>query len=665
MKRHHFKWSIPLFVFLGTALLFLTLTRISLVIWQYDRVAEAQGLWFVIFQGIRFDLVLLAQLLAIPFIVMPFLALHEKTRSVMNIVLRVYLALLAGYLVFVEAVTPNFILQYDLRPNYLFVEYLIYPKEVFSMLIKTVPVQLGIAIGITVFLAWKMFILLKKQEQHSQNAVLWSAPLLSIAGIIVCLAFARSTLGHRPVNPSTVAFSSDPLINSLPLSSAYSVAYALYEKVTHEKDGIPTYGKMDDSQMLKEIYGAMELSSNQFGDSKIPTLHKQSIGKSTQAVPRKNLVIILQESLGADFVGSLGGMDVTPNIDKLSKEGMWFTNLYATGTRSVRGIEAVVTGFPPTPASSVVKLGGSQNNFFTIAELLSREGFDTSFIYGGEAHFDNMRRFFVNNGFKRIIEEKDYQNPAFKGSWGVSDEDLFNKAHETFSQLSEENTPFFSLVFTSSNHPPFEYPEDRITLAEYPPNTVSNAVKYADYALGNYIETAKRSSYWKDTVFLIIADHSDRVYGNELVPINKFRIPGLILGENIPAKEISRVSSQIDMLPTMLSMIGVESAHPAIGIDLTREDIDSIPGRAIMQFSNTQAYMEDDKVVIFQPDHSPEQFNYVNERLVKSESEPTLVKRALAHSLWPVKAYTSKSYHLPKTELRTLAEDNTFLQHQP
>jgi len=295
----------------------------------------------------------------------------------------------------------------------------------------------------------------------------------------------------------------------------------------------------------------------------------------------------------------------------------------------------------------VVKLGGSQNNFFTVAELLSRQGYDTSFIYGGEAHFDNMKRFFSSNGFGRIIEEKDYQEPVFKGSWGVSDEDLFTKAHETFSELSSQNKPFFSLVFTSSNHSPFEFPENRIKLADLPKNTVANAVKYADFALGEYIAKAKSSPYWKDTVFLVIADHSDRVYGSELVPINKFRIPGLILGKGIVPKTISRVTSQIDMLPTLLSFINVDASHPAIGIDLTREDINQIPGRAIMQFGNTQAYMEENRVIIFQRERDPLQFNYFGEKLTESEVDPILERRALAYSLWPLRTYKEKSYRLP------------------
>ena len=148
-----------------------------------------------------------------------------------------------------------------------------------------------------------------------------------------------------------------------------------------------------------------------------------------------NLVIVLEESLGAEFVGSLGGKDLTPNLDGLADKGIWFEQLYATGTRSVRGIEAIVSGFPPTSKRSTVKLTETQKNFFTIANVLQEQNYQTSFIYGGSAHFDNMRRFFLNNGFQTVIDQKDFEDPQFVATWGVSDEDLFLKAHEYLSNM--------------------------------------------------------------------------------------------------------------------------------------------------------------------------------------------------------------------------------------
>jgi phosphoglycerol transferase MdoB-like AlkP superfamily enzyme len=312
----------------------------------------------------------------------------------------------------------------------------------------------------------------------------------------------------------------------------------------------------------------------------------------------------------------------------------------------VRGLEAIVSGFTPTPARSVLKLPRSQRDFFTLAELLGKAGYQSSFIYGGESQFDNMRRFFMNNGFDKVVDEKDYEDPVFTGSWGVSDEDLFDKAHEEF--MAAGDRPFFSLVFTSSNHSPFEFPDDRIELYDDEKSTVNNAVKYADYALGRYIEKARQSDYWDNTVFLIVADHNSRVYGSEVVPIERFHIPGLILGGAVKPAVFDPVASQIDLAPTLLAIIGVTSEHPMIGHDLTQATARQTPGRAIMQFHATQAYMEGDRVAILQKDMPIRQYTLREGTLIRSQdSSSELSTRALAHASWSSMAYEHSLYRLP------------------
>lgn len=341
---------------------------------------------------------------------------------------------------------------------------------------------------------------------------------------------------------------------------------------------------------------------------------------------------------------------MTPRLEALKDQGWWFENLYATGTRSVRGIEAVVSGYLPSPARSVVKLSLSQSGFFTIAELLKRQGYNTGFIYGGEAHFDNMRSFFSGNGFDTIIDQHDYVDPVFTGSWGVSDEDLFNKAQADLEKLHATGEPFFRLVFSSSNHSPFEYPDNTIEQYDVEKRTVNNAVKYADHALGNFIETAQNSDYWKDTLFLIVADHDARVGGDELVPIKNFHIPGLILGADIEARRIKTISSQIDLGPTLLSLMGISSEHPMVGRDITR--FPDAAGRAIMQFNDYYAWLDSDlNVVILRPDQAPLAGIYSTEtgrtKYLAEKPDERAIKKALAHALLPLKLYRERAYGLP------------------
>lgn len=371
--------------------------------------------------------------------------------------------------------------------------------------------------------------------------------------------------------------------------------------------------------------------------------------------PRDSLLFatviwIVMGFFGAIPLITVTGLSLTDAVfvEKLAEEGIWFERLYATGTRSVRGIEAVVAGYLPTPARSVVKLSNSQGNFTNLASILKSAGYQTQFIYGGEAHFDNMRGFFTNNGFTDIVDKSRIQNPVFVSSWGVSDEDLFNTAHRELESLHEAGKPFFSLIFTSSNHAPFEFPDNRISLFETPKNTANNAVKYADWAMGRFVESAKKSQYWKDTVFLIVADHDNRIYGDNLIPVEKFHIPGLILGADIEAARLSTLSSQIDLAPTLLSLIGISICHPMVGRDLTKDS--SSPGRAFLQFRDYFALFEPDKLVILKPDQPSVIARY--DELTKTldimgsasliESERALAHVQLASYLYRERRYVSR-----------------------
>ncbi|OGT22266.1 MAG: hypothetical protein A2V90_07460 [Gammaproteobacteria bacterium RBG_16_57_12] len=626
-------------------LMILSLTRLGLVAWQLERVQEADGLGFIFLQGLRFDLVLLGMILLIPATLTPLMAINVRLLGLWKRLMCVYLTVWVIIIVFMEVSTPSFINQYDSRPNYIFVEYLQHYKEVASTLIAQYPLQLLLA-GIVVPLAAVSFYRYMKRTWLLEAPLHWPYALALMPVILItCAMMVRSSLGHRPVNPSTVAISPDGMVNDLALNSTYTVAYAIYLTKDDEHGGV-SYGEMDRNNMLQIIHEEMLLPDTAFISPEIPTLHRQQAGQVRERP--YNLVIILEESLGAEFVGALGGLPLTPNLDRLSREGIWFSNIYATGTRSVRGIEAVVTGFTPTSTHAVVKLNKSQRGFFTLAALLRERGFDTGFMYGGESHFDNMRGFFMGNGFNYVIDGKDYANPVFTGSWGVSDEDLFNRAHEKFSSYSPEQ-PFFALVFTSTNHSPFEFPDGRIELHDPEKNTVNNAVKYADHALGEFIDRARRSRYWDNTLFLIIADHNSRVYGNSLVPIEHFHIPSLILGGGIKPKTINILGSQIDMGPTLLPLMGISSEHPMIGRDLLRPELGDVPGRAIMQFNTIQAYMEGEQVVLLRPEMAPETFVYEHNTLTpqRSDASERLIDKALAHALFTKTAYDEQLYRIP------------------
>ena len=628
----------PIFIFVLINLLIFTLSRLGLSLWQADRISAVNGWTELFLQGLRFDIVALCYLFGVPAL---FSVLFHPSRLWTKI-LRVWLTAGSVFILFMEIATPAFIETYDFRPNRLFIEYLIYPKEVFNMLMEGHFNAVLFSLLSTVIAAliyWK----LSAWAVKNLRTMSWKVrPFIALLVIAVAFIGARSSFQHRGINPAMVAFSSDALVNSLVLNSGYSVLYAAQQFKDEEKSS-EMYGKMDHDEMLRILKESRGRPQSDYISDKFPTLTKN---RATYQGKPKNIVILLQESLGAQFIGTLGGKPLSPNIDKLAEEGWLFENLYATGTRSVRGIEAVTAGFTPTPARAVVKLNNAQRNFFTIAELLAKQGYDTSFIYGGEKHFDNMASFFYGNGFQTIIDQQDYQNPKFTATWGVSDEDLFDKANETFTKLHDEGKPFFSLVFSSSNHDPFEFPDGKIELYEQPKATRNNSAKYADYAVGHFFELAKKSNYWNDTIFLVIADHDSRVAGASLMPIKHFHIPALILGGGIEPRRDNRLVSQIDMPTTLLSLAGVSGNYPMMGFDLTQN---VNPDRALMQFDQTQALMKGNYDVVIQTAGGGAKgyhYDKASENLTEKDVPVAMKKEALAYALLGSYLYKNRLYQM-------------------
>lgn len=633
----------PLFAMLLLGLILLSLSRLGLVLWKLDRVLATDKLVEIFLQGIRVDIIQLSLMALIPLLLAPILATKQLFKFWQKFTY-VWVTAAILLLVFLEVATPGFIMEYDVRPNRIFVEYLKYPHEVMSMLWTGFKVHIFATLGFSVITIWLMRRFMRPwltAKPTWSNKKLWLVwPLIFLLSALAI----RSSLGHRPANPALFAITQDSMVNSLILNSGYSVIYAVYS-LQHEAKSSQIYGKMAKEDIFK-ITGAK--------DTDLPTL--TTLNPSAKRDKPLNLVIILQESLGATFVESLGGVPVTPNLEKLKEQGIWFEQLYATGTRSVRGIEAVVTGFQPTPADSTVKLSLSQKNFFSLAGLLAKHGYSTEFIYGGESHFDNMRGFFMGNGFQSIIDQKDYKNPVLLSSWGVSDEDLLNKTHEQLLARHASGKPFFTLAFSSSNHAPFEFPDGRIELYEQPKNTDNNAVKYADYAIGEFIKKAKASPYWNDTVFLIVADHDIRVRGDTLVPIERFHIPGLILGADIAPQKITAIASQIDLPVTVLSLMGLQTQHPMTGHDLSQIPADYL-GRAMLQYNYNFAWMEQtptsNQVVVLRENKAPAHgvYDTLAKRLHEvspPQNATTLEQRALANTLLPALLYSEQKYRVPE-----------------
>lgn len=630
----------PIFSFFLIGLCITTISRILLFFVFKERVVDNLNYGQLFLIGLRFDLILMSYIAFLPAVLISLLpdSILKYFKKFFNIYFIFFLFLF----LLMELSTLDFINQYDTRPNRLFLDYLIYPKEVVGTLLKSYLPSLiitTILLGIALFFAFKH----GKKVFYPQESN-YKTKLLLFLGVAFFLFWgARGSLtSKRPINASNAIFCSDQMTNSLGLNSLYTVAFAAYS-MKNEGD-VKKYGKMDELEAYTRVKKYMDVT--EFIPGEVPFLHLQ---KPDAPQPKYNVIIFLQESLGAEYVGCLNGLPLTPELDKLSKEGLLFTNLYCTGTRSVRGIEQVTAGFLPNPSESIVKLGGSQQGFFTLADAFGRQNYDTSFIYGGMANFDNMASFFNGNGFKNIIDETDFDNDgkkyAMKGTWGYSDEDLAVKANEYYKNLG--NKPFFSLMFSTSNHEPFEFPDGRIQLYEQPKNTVHNAMKYADFSIGKFFELAKKEAYFKNTIFVVIADHNTRTYGKSLVPVNKFHIPALIIAPNIE-KGITydNLASQMDIPSTVLALSGITTKTPMPGRNLLKLP-KGTKGRTIMLFHETYAFRVEDDIVILNPNAKPLQFKVKSDtELIPVALNEEFAKDAFAHIVASSNLYKKRVYKI-------------------
>lgn len=656
-------WAGPYAPFLGFTLILcvgLSLSRAGLIAWHWARVEPLGAATSMLLQGLRSDLIIAGWAAALPLLVLPLLKPAHVARWIRWTT--VWLTAWIVFVAFMELATPQFLIEYGVRPNRTFAEYLIYPKEVFAMLWAGYrPVLFG-AFAILGVIGWATRRHFRSYPAEALAAAMPRRRLLKLWPLAVILVFLmiRSNFHGRPVHLGNFAFCDDATVNSLVANSSYSMLFAVYE-MKHETGISEQYGEMPVAKMIAQVRADMGIPASEFLSDELPTLHRQTA--SVRRDKPLNLVIVLAESFGAKFFKEFGGAGVTPEMDRLAGRGVWFERLYATGTRTSRGIEAAIAGFPPTPAESVVRLSKAQKDFFTLATALRNAGYRNEFVYGGDSNFDNRRRFFLSNGFHQVIDRRDYSGPVFDGHLGVADDDMLDKAHQTITDLHAKDEPFFVLALMLTNHPPFDFPDGRIELVAPNKQSPLNTARFTDYAIGKFIAKAETSDYWKDTLILVMADHEGRQHTDTLVPVEGFHIPGLILGADTQPRRIASVASQIDIAPTLLSLMGLDAVTPFLGRDLTRTlpEYGNRTGeprpRAMMQFNHNFGWLQDEIVTVLSPDGSDAdrdgdarqfRFDPKDKSLTPlPEVDPVSYQRALANALMPAWLYDRQRYRAP------------------
>jgi len=489
-------------------------------------------------------------------------------------------------LVFFLFVEFFFFEEFKSRFNTVAVDYIWYPHEVFINIWESYHVGIIAAVCFFVSLALiaclsRFFRRMWEQPFTGLNRLLY---LVGALAIIVLLSFT--------LNLKSAHVGSERTLNEVANNGLLAFASAAW---TRHLDYPSFYKTMEPDEAYARARRLLEERDTEFMENG-RSIRRKVAGE--QARPRLNVVIFLEESLGSEFWGCLGRPStLTPEMDRLAiDEGLLFTNIYASGNRTVRGFEGVLSSFPPLPGDSIVKRDLS-SNVETIARVLKRDNYATVFLYGGRGLFDGMRSFAVRNGYDRFIEQKHFAHPNFTTIWGVSDEELFARALEEMRIMAKGEKPFLATVLSVSNHKPYTYPKGRIP--EDPEKRKrEHAVKYSDFALGQFFRGAKKESFWTNTIFVVVADHGARVYGKQSIPIHSYEIPLVILGPAVvkTPQRLPQLGCSLDVAPTVLGLLGRPYESLFFGRDLFK----SIPGegRSLLNHNRDIGMLAHDRMVV-------------------------------------------------------------------
>lgn len=473
--------------------------------------------------------------------------------------------------------------EFRSRFNTVAVDYLLFPHEVFVNIWESYHTGLVMAACLLITAGWLWF-------AAKCFSAMWTNPVprkIRFASLAVCClgALACSVgIGFKAPHVST-----NRTLNEIANHGTIAFVAAFW---THQLDYAAFYKTMDTDEAYARVRRLLEEPDITFAESG-HSIRRKVAGDPDR--PKLNVVLILEESFGSEFWGCLGRANsLTPNMDRLAREGLLFTNIYASGNRTVRGMEGVLSSFPPLPGDSIVKRHLT-DNVETMARVLHRDGYTNLFFYGGRGLFDSMRSYAVRNGYDRFIEQADFEDPVFSTIWGVSDEDLFARGIQELHELSKSNQPFFATMLTVSNHRPYTFPEGRIP---DPQGSRESVVKYTDYALGKFFEQAKQEPFWTNTIFVVVADHGARVYGKQTIPIHSYEIPLLILGPaavQAPAR-IASLGCSLDVGPTILGLIGRPYETLFFGHDLLH--LADAPGRAFLNHNRDVGMLFNERLVV-------------------------------------------------------------------
>ena len=446
--------------------------------------------------------------------------------------------------------------------NFIAVDYLVYTHEVIANINESYPMgwilsALLLLTAVIVY-AGRRFLFPAPASPHFGRRLFSTAVYA-----LVCL------LAYHNVDISRLEVTSNRYNNELAKEGTYSLFSAFLKNELPYKDFYIMHDEAQNLQILQNKLGGRGIVFAEPGQSV-----KRHI-RSPRAEQKHNVVIVLMESMSSKFLTENrypGQPVITPTLDRLSKEGLFFSRTYASGTRSVRGIEAVNLSIPPLPGQSIVRRPGNEN-LHGLGPVFAEKGYDNKWIYGGYGYFDNMNAFLGGNGF-RVVDRTAWADGeiTFANAWGAADEDTFAKVIKEADKSYASGKPFLTLLLTISNHRPYTYPSGKVSLT----GGREGGVQYADYAIGEFLRRAESKPWFDNTIFVFVADHTAGAAGDEEIDLEGHHIPWIIYAPKlVKARRIDMPVSQLDVLPTLLGLLNFDYESRFYGQDALSPDYES------------------------------------------------------------------------------------------
>jgi len=491
--------------------------------------------------------------------------------------------------------------EFKTRFNFIAVDYLIYTHEVVANIQQSypLPILLGGVLAITTTILYIFYKLEIFKNTFQSKANIKDRTITLSTAVVIALFFTFFITNNQ------AEWSKNRYNAEISKSGIYSFFAAFRNnQMAYNK----FYTSVKDKAAFDIIRKKLEDKNSTFQSEGL-SIHRTITDTTNQEPSKKNVVFILVESLSGSFMKEFGNKEnITPFLDSLAQKSIFFDNLYATGTRTVRGMEAMTLCIPPTPGQSIVKRPENQN-LYTISNVFKSKGYNSNFFYGGDGYFDNMNAYFGGNGFtiydrgrgsvlsdkiKTVRNNISDDEVTFENAWGICDADIYSKMIKVADEHYKSNQPFFNFVMTTSNHRPYTYPDNAIDI---PSGTGrEGAVKYTDYALKNMFEKVKSKPWFKNTVFIIIADHCASSAGKDEIDVANYHIPAFIV--NLPEyqnQKIKKQCSQIDIFPTFFSLLHWNYESNFFGKNILASNFEE---RALVGTYRKLVLMKNDKVMI-------------------------------------------------------------------